>query len=88
MSKCLVFCFVLMGLATTINSLSILIVEPLTSTSHHIWVMTLVKELLHRGHHVHLASIHKGDIEDTKLAQNLTSLVSKIYMTFNKYSEF
>ncbi|RLU25670.1 hypothetical protein DMN91_001827 [Ooceraea biroi] len=55
-------------------SLSILLVESLMSTSHHIWAMTLVKGLLQVGHHVHVVSIHEANIEDN-LVQNLTYAV-------------
>jgi len=67
---------VLIGLAMASKPLSILLVEPLMSTSHHLWAMTLVKALLRKGHHVHVVSINEAKIEG-QLAQNLTYAVSK-----------
>lgn len=75
----LIFC-ALIGLTIASKPLSILLVEPITSTSHHLWAMTIVKGLLRRGHHVHVVSIHEAKVE-SQLAQNLTYAVSykKIY---------
>ncbi|KAL6262841.1 hypothetical protein P5V15_005631 [Pogonomyrmex californicus] len=67
------FC-ILIGFVTTSKPLSILLIEPLASTSHHIWTVKLVKELLRQGHHVHVESIHETKVND-KLAQNLTYAV-------------
>ncbi|GAB1860214.1 UDP-glucuronosyltransferase 1-9-like isoform X1 [Camponotus japonicus] len=60
-----------MGLATISSSLSILLVQPTPSTSHHVWTMNLLKGLLSKGHHVHIVSIHEPNIEG-KLAENMT----------------
>ncbi|XP_032676826.1 UDP-glucuronosyltransferase 2B31-like isoform X2 [Odontomachus brunneus] len=62
------------GFTITLNPLSILMVQPLASTSHHVWTMPLLRDLLRKGHHVHIISIHEADVED-KLVQNLTSIV-------------
>ncbi|XP_014475245.1 PREDICTED: UDP-glucuronosyltransferase 2B19-like [Dinoponera quadriceps] len=70
----LLLCCILIGFATASKPLSILIVQPLKSTSHHLWVVPLLKGLLHKGHHVHIVSIHDVKIED-ELGQNLTSVV-------------
>ncbi|XP_012530233.3 uncharacterized protein LOC105833218 [Monomorium pharaonis] len=69
----LVFC-ILIGFVTTSKPLSILLLEPIPSTSHHIWAVNLVKGLLRKGHHVHVVSIHEVKIEG-KLTQNLTYAV-------------
>nr|XP_012222825.1 PREDICTED: UDP-glucuronosyltransferase 2B16-like isoform X1 [Linepithema humile] len=73
LKQLLIFC-VLIGLAIASKPLSILLVEPIMSTSHHLWAMTLVKGLLRRGHHIHVVSIHEANIEG-QLAQNLTYAV-------------
>lgn len=70
-----------MGLVTMSNSLSILLLEPILSTSHHIWTVNLLKGLLSKGHHVHVISIHEPDIKN-KLAQNMTHAVSICYKKF------
>lgn len=57
------------------SSLSILLVQPMASTSHHIWTMSLLKGLLRKGHHVHIVDIHEPKIKG-KLAQNMTYAVS------------
>lgn len=67
-----------MGLATISNSLSILLIQPVASTSHHVWTMSLLKGLLRNGHHVHVVSIHEANIKG-KLAQNMTYAVSMCY---------
>ncbi|GAB1860215.1 UDP-glucuronosyltransferase 1-9-like isoform X1 [Camponotus japonicus] len=71
MLKKLIFYCTLMVLVTISNSLSILLLEPILSTSHHIWALNLLKGLLGKGHHVHIVSIHEPDIKG-KLAQNMT----------------
>ncbi|XP_024876444.1 uncharacterized protein LOC112457540 [Temnothorax curvispinosus] len=68
-------CCILMGdLVKESKSLSILLIETLPSTSHHVWTEHLVKELLRKGHHVHVVSIHETKVKG-KLAQNLTYAV-------------
>ncbi|KAG5343789.1 UDB28 glucuronosyltransferase, partial [Acromyrmex charruanus] len=52
-------------LVTTSKALSILLIEPFPSPSYHVWTTNLIKELLRKGHHVHV-------ISKDKLAQNLT----------------
>ncbi|XP_012531533.2 UDP-glycosyltransferase UGT5 [Monomorium pharaonis] len=69
----LVFCL-LIGFVTMSKPLSILVIEPLLSTSHHIWTVNLIKGLLRKGHHIHAVSIHDINVEG-KLAQNLTYTV-------------
>jgi len=73
-------CYILMSLVTTSKALSILLLEPIPSTSHHVWAENLIKGLLRKGHHVHITSIHETKIEG-KLAQNLTYAVSRCYET-------
>ncbi|XP_036141720.1 UDP-glycosyltransferase UGT5-like [Monomorium pharaonis] len=47
--------------------LSILLIEPLVSTSHHIWTVNLIKGLLRKGHHIHEVSIdHDINVEAHK----------------------
>jgi len=77
LKKLILYCS-LMGHATISSSLSILLVQPTPSTSHHVWTMNLLKGLLSKGHHVHIVSIHEPNIEG-KLAENMTYGVS-IYM--------
>ncbi|XP_077272157.1 UDP-glycosyltransferase UGT5-like isoform X2 [Temnothorax americanus] len=68
-------CCILMGdLVTESKPLSILLIETLPSTSHHVWTEHLVKGLLRKGHHVHVVSIHETKVKG-KLAQNLTYAV-------------
>ncbi|KAL6445603.1 hypothetical protein ACFW04_000851 [Cataglyphis niger] len=74
MLKNLIFYCTFMGLATISNSLSILLIQPVASTSHHVWTMSLLKGLLRNGHHVHVVSIHEANIKG-KLAQNMTYAV-------------
>lgn len=74
--KYLLLLLILTSIATKLSALSILLVEPVISTSHHIWVSSLVKELLRRGHHVHFTSIHTLKVDDS-LAQNYTHKVCK-----------
>ncbi|KAG5332781.1 UDB17 glucuronosyltransferase, partial [Acromyrmex heyeri] len=76
MSSCFILlfhlvCCILISLVTTSKPLSILLIEPLPSPSHHIWTTNLIKGLLRKGHHVHVVSTHETKIKD-KLAQNLT----------------
>ncbi|XP_018371848.1 PREDICTED: UDP-glucuronosyltransferase 2B17-like [Trachymyrmex cornetzi] len=76
MSSCFILllhlvCCILIGLVTTSKPLSILLIEPLPSPSHHVWTTNLIKGLLRKGHHVHVVSTHETKIKD-KLAQNLT----------------
>jgi len=66
-----------MGLVTASKPLSILFLEPIPSTSH-VWAMNLIKELLRKGHHVHVVSVQETKV-DAKLAQNLTYAVSRHY---------
>jgi glucuronosyltransferase len=61
-------------LVTGSKPLSILLIESLPTTSHHIWTVNLVKGLLRKGHHVHAVSIHETKVKG-KLAQNLTYAV-------------
>ncbi|TGZ41386.1 Uncharacterized protein DBV15_12840, partial [Temnothorax longispinosus] len=49
-------------------------IEPIQSTSHHVWTEHLVKGLLRKGHYVHSISIHETKVKG-KLAQNLTYAV-------------
>lgn len=72
------------AMTTTSKPLSILLVSPLRSTSHHLWTMTFLKALLRRGHHVHVFSIQETTIKGT-LGQNLTSDVSRKTCFFCKY---
>jgi len=65
-----------MGFVTASKPLSILFLEPIPSTSHHIWAMNLIKGLLRNGHHVHVVSVQETKV-DAKLAQNLTYAVSR-----------
>ncbi|XP_036139103.1 UDP-glycosyltransferase UGT5-like [Monomorium pharaonis] len=67
-------CCILIGFVTASKSLSILVIEPLASSSHHVWTVNLIKGLLRKSHHVHVVSIHETKI-DGKLSQNLTSAV-------------
>ncbi|XP_071573107.1 UDP-glycosyltransferase UGT5-like isoform X1 [Temnothorax nylanderi] len=67
-------CCILMGLVTSSKPLSILLLQSLPSTSHHIWATNLVKGLLREGHHVHAVSTLETKVEG-KLAQNLTYAV-------------
>ncbi|KAG5338450.1 UD2C1 glucuronosyltransferase, partial [Acromyrmex heyeri] len=67
-------------------SLSILLLEPIPSTSHHVWAENLIKGLLREGHHVHITSIHETKIEG-KLAQNLTYAVFDDVMKTYEESE-
>jgi len=81
MSSCfilmlLVYC-ILIGHVTTSKPLSILLIDPVPSLSHHVWTINLMKGLLRKGHHVHVVSTHETKIKD-KLAQNLTYDVSKV----------
>ncbi|KAG5317481.1 UDB17 glucuronosyltransferase, partial [Pseudoatta argentina] len=76
MSSCFILlfhlvCCILISLVTTSKPLSILLIQPLPSPSHHIWTTNLIKGLLRKGHHVHVVSTHETKIKD-KLAQNLT----------------
>ncbi|KAG5338448.1 UDB17 glucuronosyltransferase, partial [Acromyrmex heyeri] len=64
-------CCILIGLVTTSKPLSILLLDPVSSLSHHVWTTNLIKGLLRKGHHVHVISTHETKIKD-KLAQNLT----------------
>ncbi|KAF7399117.1 hypothetical protein HZH68_007709 [Vespula germanica] len=70
--KYLLFLLILISIATKLFGLSILLVETIFSTSHHIWISGLVKELLRKGHHVHFTSIHTLKMDDS-LAQNYTN---------------
>jgi len=72
-------CCILMCLVTA-KPLSILLIEPLLSKSHHVWTVNLIKGLLRKGHHVHVVSIQETKV-DAKLAQNLTFAVSRRYKT-------
>ncbi|KAG5317482.1 UD110 glucuronosyltransferase, partial [Pseudoatta argentina] len=67
-------CCILIGLVTTSKPLSILLLDPVSSLSHHVWTTNLIKGLLCKGHHVHVISTHEIKIKD-KLAQNLTITV-------------
>ncbi|KAK2585930.1 hypothetical protein KPH14_010514 [Odynerus spinipes] len=62
---------ILTSIATQSSGLSVLFIEALLSSSHHIWISSLVKELLRRGHHVHFTSIHTLKVEES-LAANYT----------------
>ncbi|TGZ54617.1 Uncharacterized protein DBV15_12568, partial [Temnothorax longispinosus] len=77
MLSCVIFliCCILMGnLVTASKPLSILLIQTIPSTSHHVWTEHLVKGLLRKGHHVHAVSIHETKVKG-KLAQNLTYVV-------------
>ncbi|XP_071578946.1 UDP-glycosyltransferase UGT5-like [Temnothorax nylanderi] len=76
LSRVILFiCYILIGdLVIASKPLSILVIEPIQSTSHHIWTEHLVKGLLRKGHHVHSISIHETKVKG-KLAQNLTYAV-------------
>ncbi|GAB1860212.1 UDP-glucuronosyltransferase 1-9-like isoform X1 [Camponotus japonicus] len=71
MLKKLIFYCTLIGFATVSNSLSILLLQLIPTTSHHVWTVNLLKGLLSKGHHVHIVSIHEPNIKG-KLAQNMT----------------
>jgi len=73
-----VCCIVIGDLVIASKPLSILLIETVPSTSHHIWTVNLAKGLLRKGHHVHVVSIHETKIKG-KLAQNLTYAVSRCY---------
>ncbi|KAG5316451.1 UD2C1 glucuronosyltransferase, partial [Acromyrmex insinuator] len=75
-----------MSFVTTSKTLSILLLEPIPSTSHHVWAENLIKGLLREGHHVHITSIHETKIEG-KLAQNLTYAVFDDVMKTYEESE-
>ncbi|XP_024873055.1 UDP-glucuronosyltransferase 1-9-like [Temnothorax curvispinosus] len=82
-------CCILMGdIVIASKPLSILVVEPVPSPSHHVWTEHLVKGLLRKGHHVHAVSILETKIKG-KLAQNLTYAVfddlMDTYDESNKY---
>ncbi|KAG5317480.1 UD2C1 glucuronosyltransferase, partial [Pseudoatta argentina] len=79
-------CYILTSLVTTSKALSILLLEPIPSTSHHVWAENLIKGLLREGHHVHITSIHETKIEG-KLAQNLTYAVFDDVMKTYEESE-
>ncbi|TGZ49857.1 Uncharacterized protein DBV15_12297 [Temnothorax longispinosus] len=68
--------------------LSILVVEPVPSSSHHVWTEHLVKGLLRKDHHVHAVSILETKVKG-KLAQNLIYAVfddlMDTYDESNKY---
>lgn len=64
------------------NSLSILLLQSILSNSHYICV--LLKELLSKGHHEYIVSIHESDIKD-KLAQNMAYAVSIVIRNLYKY---
>lgn len=80
-------CCNLIGFVTTSKPLSILLIQPLPSTSHHIWVLNLIKGLLREGHHVHVVSIHETKVEG-KLAENLTYAVSRLQGLIYIHSEY
>ncbi|EZA59431.1 UDP-glucuronosyltransferase 2B10 [Ooceraea biroi] len=66
---------ILVGLATASTaSLSILLVQSITTISHHVWTIPLIKGLLQKGHRVHVVSICETNIKDD-LAENLTYAV-------------
>ncbi|XP_018049434.1 PREDICTED: UDP-glucuronosyltransferase 2B17-like isoform X2 [Atta colombica] len=58
MSSCFILLFfaycILIGLVTTSKPLSILLIAPVPSHSHHVWMTNLMKGLLRKGHHVHV----------------------------------
>lgn len=74
----LVCCILTCSLVSATRPLSILVIESIPSTSHHVWAMNLIKGLLRKGHHVHAVSIHESKVKG-KLAQNLTYAVSRRY---------
>ena len=76
-----------MGFVTTSKPLSILLLEPIPLTSHHIWAVKLIKELLRKGHHVHVVSIHKVKIEG-KFTQNLIYAVTQIAQKYTMYIHY
>ncbi|TGZ51158.1 UDP-glucuronosyltransferase 2B17 [Temnothorax longispinosus] len=81
-------CCILMGLMTSSKPLSILLLQSLPSTSHHIWATNLVKGLLREGHQVHAVSTLKTKVEG-KLAQNLTYAVFEGLMnSSDKYEDY
>ncbi|XP_024893944.1 uncharacterized protein LOC112468818 [Temnothorax curvispinosus] len=74
-SVILFVCCILMGdLVTASKPMSILVIATLPSPSHHVWTEHLVKGLLRKGHHVHVASIQETKIKGI-LGQNLTYAV-------------
>ncbi|XP_011338875.2 UDP-glucuronosyltransferase 2B19 [Ooceraea biroi] len=75
MSRRLLLLCILVGLATASTaSLSILLVQSITTISHHVWTIPLIKGLLQKGHRVHVVSICETNIKDD-LAENLTYAV-------------
>ncbi|XP_025268314.1 UDP-glucuronosyltransferase 2B31-like [Camponotus floridanus] len=87
MLKKFIFYCTLMGLATISSSLSILLVQPIPSTSHHVWTMNLLKGLLSKGHHVHIVSIHEPNIK-SKLAENMTYGIFDIMQQLHEAKDF
>ncbi|XP_039314136.1 uncharacterized protein LOC113003822 [Solenopsis invicta] len=82
-----VYCF-LIAFVTASKPLSILVIEPVVSTSHHIWTVNLIKGLLHKGHHVHAVSVQETKVDD-KLAQNLTYAVfDDVIKTYQKSKDY
>ncbi|XP_011054198.1 PREDICTED: UDP-glucuronosyltransferase 2B31-like [Acromyrmex echinatior] len=81
-------CYILMSFVTTSKALSILLLEPIPSTSHHVWAENLIKGLLREGHHVHITSIHETKIEG-KLAQNLTyAIFDDVMKTYEESEDY
>ncbi|XP_011702410.1 PREDICTED: UDP-glucuronosyltransferase 2B1-like isoform X2 [Wasmannia auropunctata] len=81
-------CCTLMGrFVTSSKPLSILLLQSVPSTSHHIWAANLVKGLLRKGHHVHVVSTHETKVEG-KLAENLTYKVFDGMMSSDDYEDY
>ncbi|XP_011705694.1 PREDICTED: UDP-glucuronosyltransferase 1-9-like [Wasmannia auropunctata] len=93
MSSCFILlfslvCCISISLVAASKPLSILLIEALPTSSHHIWTVHLIKGLLRKGHHVHAVSIHETKVEG-KLAQNLTySVFDGLIDEFEKSEEF
>ncbi|XP_077268479.1 UDP-glycosyltransferase UGT5-like isoform X1 [Temnothorax americanus] len=80
-------CCILIGdFVTASKPMSILVIETIPSTSHHVWTEHLVKGLLRKGHHVHIVSIHETKIKGI-LGQNLTYAVFDGVMETYEQSE-
>ncbi|XP_018316261.1 UDP-glucuronosyltransferase 1-7C-like [Mycetomoellerius zeteki] len=80
-------CCILISLVTASKPLSILLLEPTPSFSHHVWAMNLIKGLLRKGHHVHVVSVGETKIKD-KLAQNLTYAVFDVMKIYEESEDY
>ncbi|XP_011861649.1 PREDICTED: UDP-glucuronosyltransferase 2B1-like [Vollenhovia emeryi] len=92
MSSCFILsfyfiCCISIGLVTS-KPLSVLLIQSIPSTSHHIWTEHLVKGLLRKGHHVHTVSVLETKIEG-KLAENLTyDVFADVMTSHDKFEDY